>query len=172
MTVLARLKKIKLVICDVDGVLTDGKIIYDQNGVETKHFHVQDGLGLTLLRKCGIQTAIISARLSKVVAHRAKDLQIDHVFTGAYPKINAYRELVKKLNIKDSEVCFIGDDLPDLGVMKKVGLAIAVSNAVIEVKKTAQYITRNSGGNGAVREAVEKILKAQGFWGKILNDIG
>ncbi len=171
MSLLAQAKKIKLVICDVDGVLTDGKIIYDHNGVETKNFDVQDGLGLTLLRKCGIQTAIISARLSKVVAHRAKDLEMDHVYTGAYPKINVYNELLKTLKLKDSDVCFIGDDLPDLAIMNRVGLAVAVSNAVQEVKKAADYVTIRSGGDGAVREVIEKILKAQGFWSKILKEI-
>lgn len=161
MSILTQCKKIKLVICDVDGVLTDGKIIYDQEGVESKNFNVLDGLGLTLLRKCGIQTAIISARISKVVAHRAKDLQIDHVFTGAYPKITAYQNLLGQLQLKDSDVCFVGDDLPDLGVMRIVGLAVAVNNAVDEVKKIAHFTTRRTGGEGAVREVAEKILKAR-----------
>ncbi|MBL8012536.1 MAG: HAD-IIIA family hydrolase [Candidatus Omnitrophica bacterium] len=171
MATLKQVKNIKLVICDVDGVLTDGKIIYDGNGIESKNFDVQDGLGLTLLKKCGIMTAIISARASDVVAHRAKDLGIDHVYTAAYPKINAYRALVKDLKVDDRHVCFIGDDLPDLAVMKQVGLAVAVSNAVAEVKRVAHYTTRRSGGSGAVREVVEKILKSQGLWSKILERI-
>jgi 3-deoxy-D-manno-octulosonate 8-phosphate phosphatase (KDO 8-P phosphatase) len=171
MAINVRAKKIKLVICDVDGVLTDGKIIYDSLGNESKNFNVLDGLGLVLLKKCGIQTGIISARASKVVAHRAKDLQIEHVFTDAFPKLAAYDQLVKKLNVKDNEVCFIGDDLPDLAIMKRVGLAVAVSNAVTEVKRVAHDTTRKRGGEGAVREVAEKILKAQGFWPGILKEI-
>ncbi len=171
MTTNARAKKIKLVICDVDGVLTDGKIIYDDLGKESKNFNVQDGLGLVLLKKYGIQTAIISARASKVVAHRAKDIGIEHVVTGAFPKLAAYDQLVKKLNVKDSEVCFIGDDLPDLAIMKRVGLAVAVSNAVAQVKRVAHDTTRKRGGEGAVREVVEKILKAQGYWLNILKEV-
>lgn len=164
-------KKIKLLICDVDGVLTDGRIIYDGEGREIKNFDVQDGLGIVLLKKCGLQTAIISARKSSVVAQRAKELKIDHVFTGVFPKISAYEQLIKKLKIKDSEVCFVGDDLPDLGILKRVGLAVTVSNGVDEVKKVAHYITRKHGGRGAVREVADKILKAQGFWPKILKEM-
>lgn len=171
MTVLQRLKKIRLLICDVDGVLTDGKIIYDAKGVESKNFHVQDGLGLALLKQNGLKTAIISARASDVVAHRAKDLSIEHVYTGAFPKMNAYVALIKDLNINDEQVCFVGDDLPDLAVMKRVGFAVAVANATVEIKKVAHYTTRRFGGDGAVREVVEKILKAQGIWSKILRTI-
>lgn len=171
MATAVKIKKIKLVICDVDGVLSDGKIIFDSTGAEAKNFNVQDGLGLVLLKNFGIQTAIISARMSNVVAHRAKDIQIDHVFVGAFPKIKAYDELIKKLDLKDEQVCFIGDDLPDLAVMKRVGLAVAVSNAVIEIKRVAHFTTRKAGGDGAVREVCEKILKAQGFWSKVLKDI-
>lgn len=169
MGVEAQAKKIKLIICDVDGVLTDGRIIYDSTGRELKNFDVQDGLGIVLLKKCGLQTAIISARESRVVAQRAKELKIDHVFTGVFPKISAYEQLVKKLKVRDNEVCFIGDDLPDLAILKRVGLAVAVFNAVDEVKKVAHYTARKRGGNGAVREVAEKILKAQGFWPKILK---
>lgn len=168
----ARARKIKLVICDVDGVLTDGKIIYDSDGRELKNFNVQDGFGIVLLSKVGIQTAIISARESKVVAHRAKELGIDHVFVGVYPKMKAYEQLVHRLKLKDSEVCFIGDDLPDLGVMKRVGLAVAVSNGVAEIKSTAHFTTRKHGGEGAVREVIDRILKAQGFWSRILKEMG
>ena len=171
MTADARARKIKLLICDVDGVLTDGKIIYDSAGNELKNFNVQDGLGLVLLKKAGLQSAIISARASDVIAHRAKDVRIDHVFTGVFPKLVAYDQLVKKLNVKDSEVCFVGDDLPDLGIMKRVGLAVAVFNAVAQVKRAAHYTTRKRGGEGAVREVTDKILKAKGFWPRILKEV-
>lgn len=159
------LKKIRVVAMDVDGVLTDGRIIMDSNGVETKNFDVQDGFGIVFLKKCGIKTAIISARESGVVAHRAKDLKIDKVYVGVYPKISAYEELLKEFKVRDEEICFIGDDLADLGVMRRCGFSVAVANAVFEVKQIANYVTVAQGGRGAVREAVELILQAQGHWG-------
>lgn len=171
MSLQAKAKKIKLLICDVDGVLTDGKIIYDSKGTELKNFNVQDGLGLVLLKKLGFQTAIISARESKVVKFRADDLKIDYVYVGVHPKVNAYVQLTKKLKINDNAVCFIGDDLPDLGVLKRVGLAVAVANATDDVKKVAHYTTKRCGGEGAVREVIDLILKAQGFWSEILKKI-
>ena len=158
------LKKIKVLIVDVDGVLTDGGIIIDSNGVETKRFDVQDGFGLVFWKKCGLKSAIISARQSGVVAHRAKDLQIDKVFVGVYPKINSYDALLKEWGIKDEEVCFIGDDVADLAILKRVGFSVAVANAVFEVKSIAKYVTTKKGGEGAVREAIELILNAQGKW--------
>jgi len=158
------LKKIKVVAMDVDGVLTDGRIIMDSHGVESKNFDVQDGLGIFLLKKCGLRTAIISARESGVVAHRAKDLKIDKVWVGVYPKISAYEIMLKEFAVSDEEVCFIGDDLADLCIMNRCGVGIAVANAVFEVKRIADHVTVRSGGHGAVREAVEWILKAQGHW--------
>lgn len=160
----SRLQKIKVLILDVDGVLTDGGIIIDSNGVETKRFDVQDGFGLVFWKKCGFKSAIISARESKVVAHRANDLQIDKVFVGVYPKINAYDALIKEWNVKDEEVCFIGDDVADLKILKRVGFAVAVDNAVFEVKSIAHYVSSKTGGHGAVREIIELILKAKGQW--------
>ena len=164
------LKKIKVVAMDVDGVLTDGRIIMDSNGVEIKNFDVQDGFGIVFLRKCGIKTAIISARESDVVAHRAKDLQIDNVYVGAYPKINAFESMLKEFRVNEKEVCFIGDDLADIGVMRRCGVSIAVANAVFEVKEIADHVTTKKGGRGAVREAIELILKAQGHWGPKLYE--
>ncbi|MEI7999210.1 MAG: HAD-IIIA family hydrolase [Candidatus Omnitrophota bacterium] len=156
-----RLKKIKVLILDVDGVLTDGGIIIDANGLETKRFDVQDGLGLLLWQKSGYKSAIISARQSPVVAHRAKDLQIDKVFVGAYPKINAYEQILKEWGVEDEEVCFIGDDLTDLGILRRVGFAVAVANGVFETKSIAHFVTTKKGGEGAVREIIELILKAK-----------
>ena len=158
------LKKIKVVAMDVDGVLTDGRIIMDSNGVETKNFDVQDGFGIVFLKKCGFKTAIISARESGVVAHRAKDLKIDKVYVGVYPKLSAYENMLKEFNVVDEEVCFIGDDLADVCVLNRCGVAVAVANAVFEVKKTADYVTVRRGGRGAVREVIELILQAQGHW--------
>lgn len=156
------LAKIKVLIVDVDGVLTDGGIIMDVNGVETKRFDVQDGLGLMLWKKAGHKTAIISARMSDVVQHRAKDLQIDKFFVGVSPKLNAYEALLKEWGVKDEDVCFIGDDLPDLGVLGRVGFAASVDNGVFDVKSRVDYVSTKRGGHGAVREIIELILKAQG----------
>src|SRR5271170_4075973 len=140
------LKKIKVVAMDVDGVLTDGRIIMDSSGVETKNFDVQDGFGIVFLKKCGIKTAIISARESGVVAHRARDLKIDKTYVGVYPKIGAYESMLKEFKVHDQEVCFIGDDLADMCVMRRCGFAIAVANAVFEVKQIADYVTSRRGG--------------------------
>ena len=164
------LKKIKVLIMDVDGVLTDGKIIVDSNGVESKNFDVQDGLGIVLLKQCGIKTAIISARQSEVVKFRANDLSIDQVYVGVYPKLSAYEDVLKNFDVRDEEVCFIGDDVVDLKVLGRVGFAVAVHNAVFEVKKAVHYVTKRSGGNGAVREVVEMIIKAKGQWTKELYE--
>ena len=163
-----RIKKIKVLALDVDGVLTDGKIIFDSQGNETKNFDVQDGFGIVFFRKAGFKTAIITARASKVVTIRAADLNIDKIYQDAYPKINAYEELIRDLKVKDEEVCFMGDDLPDLPVLKRVGFAVSVINAAPEVKKAAHYITKHRGGKGAVREVIELILKSQGKWKRTL----
>ena len=164
------LKNIKVVVMDVDGVLTDGRIIVDSNGVETKNFDVQDGFGIVFLKKCGLKTAIISARESGVVAHRARDLKIDHVYVGVYPKLNAYLSMLEEFQVQDEEVCFIGDDLVDLSIMRRCGFSFAVANAVFEVKQMADFVTARKGGHGAVREAIELILKAQGQWGPQLYE--
>ena len=164
----ARLKKIKLLVMDVDGVLTDGKIVVDAQGKELKFFDVQDGFGLVLLRQAGIKTAILSARSSPAVTARAEDLKIDKICQDAYPKTSFYERLLHELNCADEQVCFMGDDLPDLPVLKRVGFAVAVPNAVAELKKTAHYVTAQRGGAGAVREVVELILKAQGKWKNIV----
>ncbi len=164
------LKNIKVVAMDVDGVLTDGRIIMDSNGVETKNFDVQDGFGIVFLKKCGIKTAIISARESGVVAHRARDLKIDKTYVGVYPKLGAYEDMLKEFNVRDEDVCFIGDDLADLCVMRRCGVAVAVANAVFEVKEIADHVTVKKGGRGAVRETIELILQAQGHWGPQLYE--
>lgn len=164
-----RMQKLKVLIFDVDGVLTDGRIIMDSNGVETKFFDVQDGFGIVFAKKCGFKTAIISARPSPVVPWRANDLKIDKLFM-VYPKISAYDALKEEWGCQDEEICFIGDDLADLKILKKVGFAVAVANAVAEVKAVAHYITERHGGRGAVREVIEMILKAQGKWGPALYE--
>ncbi|MBF0503929.1 MAG: HAD-IIIA family hydrolase [Candidatus Omnitrophica bacterium] len=164
------LKKITVVAMDVDGVLTDGRIIVDSNGIESKNFDVQDGLGIVFLQKCGIKTAIISARKSGVVEYRAKDLMIDKIYVGVNPKLSAYENMLKEFNAQDAQVCFIGDDLTDLAVMRRCAVSVAPANAVFEVKEIADYVTVKKGGHGAVREIVELILKAQGHWGPRLYE--
>lgn len=158
-----------MVIMDVDGVLTDGKIILDANGVESKAFYVQDGSAITYLHRVGIKTAIISGRESKVVELRANELSIEDVYLGIHKKLEAYEEILKKHKIKDNEICYIGDDLIDLPILTKVGFSVAVPNAPLEVKERVSYITDAPGGYGAVREVTEKILKSQGKWKAITS---
>ncbi len=148
---------------DVDGVLTDGKIILDSEGREIKIFDVQDGFGLVMLRKAGVKTAILTARASEVVRHRAFDLKIDKVYQDAYPKLEFYKRLLRDFRLEDEEVCFMGDDWPDIEVLKRVGFAVSVPNAIPEAKEAADYVTKRKGGKGAVREVVELILKARGL---------
>lgn len=161
------MNNVKVVIIDVDGVFTDGKIILDANGIESKAFCVQDGTAITYLHRAGIKTAIISGRESKVVEHRAKELCIEDVYQGAHNKLEAYEEILKKHKINDDEICYIGDDLIDLPILRKVGFSVAVPNAPSEVKESVSYVTNAPGGYGAIREVTEKILKSQGKWGTI-----
>ncbi len=163
------MNEIKIVIIDVDGVLTDGKIILDANGNESKSFYVQDGTGITYLHRAGIKTAIISGRESKALVHRAKELCIEDVYQGIHNKIEAYEKILKKHRIKDNETCYIGDDLFDLPVLRRVGFSVAVPNAPLELKRSVSYVTSAPGGYGAIREVTEKILKAQGKWDMIIS---
>ncbi len=160
-------KKIKLLLLDVDGVLTDGRIIYGASGEETKNYDVHDGLGVVLMRRAGIKCAILTAKGSPIVKKRARVLGIDRVYSDFHFKIEALPDIRKKLKVKDEEICFIGDDLVDLPVLKRVGLAVAVPNAIKEVKETAHFVTTRKGGRGAVREVCEMILKAQGKWSDV-----
>jgi 3-deoxy-D-manno-octulosonate 8-phosphate phosphatase (KDO 8-P phosphatase) len=153
---------IELIAMDVDGVLTDGGIIFDDNGVESKRFHVQDGFAIKLAQKLGIQTAIITGRSSGVVSKRAADLDIRHLYQSSKDKLADLRALCSAANLRVERTAFIGDDWPDLTVMRAVGLAIAPANAVPEIKKIAQLTTTASGGHGAVREAIEHILRITG----------
>ena len=161
--------KIKMIIFDVDGVLTDGKIVIGNGGEVLKEFNAQDGLGISLLRQNGVIPAIITGRTSGIVAHRAKELKIEDFYQGAKDKTLALRELKEKHQLEFSEMAYVGDDLIDLPVMMQVGLSFAVGNAVLEVKDHANYVTKNYGGNGAVREISEILLKAQGKWGNIID---
>lgn len=154
-------KKIKMIIMDVDGVLTDGRIILGSKGEELKNFYVQDGQGIDLALRRELIIALVSGRKSKVVERRAKELKIKEVYQDITEKIKVYRKLLKKYGLKDEEVAYIGDDLGDILPLRKAGLAISPANGVEEVKKIAHYVTRTSGGRGAVREAIDIILKAK-----------
>lgn len=161
--------KIKLLLLDVDGVLTDGRIIYDSQGRDSKFFDVHDGLGIYVLHKFGIKTILITAKNSKTLAPRAKDMRVAEVFADIFPKCAVLEKILKKYNLGSDEVCFVGDDLVDLSIMRKVGLPVAVANAVFEIKEVASFVTNRTGGRGAVREVVELILKSQGKWEDILK---
>lgn len=153
---------IDLIVMDVDGVLTDGGIIVDDDGRETKRFDVTDGLAIVLCGKVGITTAIITGRTSKVVTHRAADLSIAHVYQGSKDKLADLRSLWKATGLLPERTAFIGDDWPDLTAMRAVSLAIAPANAAPEVKAVAHMVTTASGGRGAVRQALEHILRVSG----------
>jgi 3-deoxy-D-manno-octulosonate 8-phosphate phosphatase (KDO 8-P phosphatase) len=159
-----RIAPICVLAMDVDGVLTDGKLTFDGVGRELKSFNVQDGFGIVLLKRAGFKTAIITAGRSRVVEVRADYLHIDQCYMGAYPKVLYYEKMLKLFKVKDENVCFVGDDITDCQILKRVGLAVAVKNAVSEVKKNAHYVTKCEGGEGAIREVIELILKTQKKW--------
>ena len=164
-----RAKKIKLVIFDVDGVLTDGGIYIGNSGELFKSFHCHDGFGITAAHKVGLKTAILTGRESACTANRAKELGITAVKQGHMDKRNAYKELKAEFNLRDDEIAYVADDIIDLPVLIQVGFRAAVGNAKIEVKERAHFIAENDGGKGAVREVLEFILKSQGKWEKIIR---
>ncbi len=163
-------KNIKLLILDVDGVLTDGSIILDNEGNEIKAFHVRDGHGIKMLTKAGVHVAIITGRYSKVVERRAYELGITEVYQKCYKKSVAYEHLIEKFGVTDKEVAYIGDDIVDISLLKRAGLSVAVADATAETKSVSMLITENAGGRGAVREVCDLILKAQGKWQDLLNE--
>lgn len=173
MDITGQLAKVKLLLMDVDGVLTNGKLynVPDAEGkmVETKGFDSQDGIGLQWLSWHGIRTGVISGRLSPATAERARQCKMAYVYQGHIEKIPILEEIMGKAEIGNDEVAYIGDDFTDIVIMHRVGLAIATGNARPEVKREAHYVTQAVGGEGAVREVVELLLKAQGKWGEILK---
>jgi 3-deoxy-D-manno-octulosonate 8-phosphate phosphatase (KDO 8-P phosphatase) len=193
----ARAKKIKLLLFDVDGVLTDGKIfvfpapagaqpttqqraaqheghggfgLMSQTMIEAKGFHAHDGTSISLARLAGIKTGLITKRISETVALRARDLKLEHVHQGIQDKRTCFEEILRQEGLHASEVAFVGDDVIDLPVMRNCGFAVAVANARREVKQEAHYVTQHSGGDGALRDAVEYILKAQGKWERVVSE--
>ena len=164
-----KIKKIKMIISDVDGVWTDGSFYKGTDGQEFKKFNVNDGVGVAMIRAAGFKIALISGRFSPATEYRAKELNIEDVYNGGLNKIPAYNELKNKYNLIDSEIAYVGDDLIDIPIMEKVGFPIAVDNAIEDVKKISVYTTKSSGGNGAFREAVVWILEEQGRMNNIIN---
>jgi 3-deoxy-D-manno-octulosonate 8-phosphate phosphatase (KDO 8-P phosphatase) len=159
-----RASSIRLLVLDVDGVLTDGGLVYRESGEETKRFHVHDGFALVAALKAGLQVAVVSGRASAAVTRRMAELGIVEVHQGVGDKVQAVETLRERLGLAPREVAVMGDDLPDLPAMRRAGLALAPANAVAEVKRAAQWIARRRGGDGAVREAVEMLLRARRSW--------
>jgi len=160
--VIEKAKKIKLMVFDVDGVLTNGQLFFTEDGTELKAFNSLDGHGIKMLHQAGIDTAIITGRTSKLVIKRAKDLGITHLYQGREDKLQALQELLAESDLSLEEVSYVGDDLPDLGAIRAVGLGIAVSNAHSFVRENADWQTTLTGGSGAAREICDLILDAQG----------
>jgi 3-deoxy-D-manno-octulosonate 8-phosphate phosphatase (KDO 8-P phosphatase) len=168
-SVMKRAKRIKLFLMDVDGTLTDGSVCLISKMAsgdlsEMKTFDAHDGAGLTLAHIMGMKTGLITGRNSAATAQRAKEMKMDFVFQGRAKKLEAYEECQRLSDVGDAETAYLGDDLPDIPLLKRAGLAVATANAVHDVKKVAHFVTRASGGHGAAREVVELILRAQGRW--------
>ena len=168
--ILAKARRIKLILMDADGVLTEGKVTYGNGNLELKSFDVKDGAGIELARKAGIKTGIISGRQSGALQRRAKELRIDEVHQKVINKVEVYKQILGRYSLRDEEVAYIGDDILDLPLLLRVGLSAAVADAHPEVKKRVDLVTTSTGGRGAVRELVELILRAQGRWDSILQE--
>ena len=166
---LRQASQIRLVLFDVDGVLTDGRLFFSDSGDEGKSFHARDGLGINLLQESGVAAGIITARQSSLVEHRARDLNIRHLYQGRKEKFPAYEELCDELGLSPAEVAFVGDDVVDLPIMLDVGLAVTVPEGHILVKKHAHWTTPNQGGSGAARDVCELIMYSQGTYGKMME---
>lgn len=167
----SKFKQVKLLVLDVDGVLTDGRMFYRDDGEFFKAFHVQDGLGVHLLAKSGIKVVMLTSKDTVMLAKRAQEMHITEVITGVAAKHEKLTYLIKQYRVSPEQICFIGDDLVDIELIKSVGIPVAVKNARNEVKRFACYTTTHSGGDGAVREVVELILKSQGRWKWVLENL-
>ncbi len=161
---LLKIRAVRLLMLDVDGVLTDGRIIMNDQGCESKHFDVRDGHGLKMLMRYGVGVALITGRRSSVVEHRAKELGIEEVYQGIWNKVETFEEILRKMNLHPEQTAFVGDDIVDIPIMRRAGFAVAVRDAVEETRTVAHYVTKRRGGRGAVREICELILKVQDHW--------
>ena len=166
---LSKAKGVKLVVLDVDGVMTNGSLIYSGRGEQSKQFFVRDGLGIKLLMKTGVRLAIITGRSSPALKKRLDDLGVDHQYFGIDDKLKAFKRLLKKLKLSPSEVCCVGDDLPDLAMLKLSGFSASPPDAPSYIKDQVTYVTKAAAGFGAVREIAEIIIQAQGNWKKIVE---
>ena len=164
-----RAARVSLLLIDVDGVLTDGRIVYADYGDELKFFDVQDGAGLVFWHRMGLKSAIITSRKSRLLKRRAKDMRIDFLAQGCLLKLPTYEQLLKRFRLSDEQVCAIGDDLMELPILLRAGLAVAVPNAVEEIKQVCHYQTKRPGGRGAVREVVDILLKSKGLWDPLMQ---
>jgi len=164
-----RCQPIELILSDVDGVLTDGRIVMDNQGIETKRFHIRDGMGIRLWQKAGYHFGLITLRSSQAVKTRAAELGIEIVRQGARNKLATLREILDELDMESRQVCYVGDDLPDLAAIRAVGVGVAVADACKEVRRAADCVTAAAGGAGAVRETIEMILKAQRRWDEAIQ---
>lgn len=164
-----RASRVKLLLMDCDGVLTDGRLWLTEDGGEQKTFNTHDGLGLSLLHRAGLKSGIISGRNAAAVQRRANELGVEFVRQGHLDKVAAFKEILEQANVEEGQVAYIGDDLPDIPLMRRVELAVAVSDATAECRSTAHHVTRARGGRGAVREVVELILKSQGRWADLID---
>jgi 3-deoxy-D-manno-octulosonate 8-phosphate phosphatase (KDO 8-P phosphatase) len=158
------LSSVRLLILDVDGVLTDGRVAFGAEGEVGKSFQVRDGCAIKLWQACGQKVAVLSGRESGAVAHRAAELGIDCVHAGTSNKLAGYQAILEEAGCTDAETVYVGDDLPDLGPMRRAGFAVAVANAAPDVKRIANYVTRRGGGDGAVAEVIEFVLRKQKRW--------
>ncbi len=162
-----KLEKIKILLMDVDGVLTDGRIIIDANGVESKFFNVKDGHGIKMIQRAGLEAGIISGRESQVVEKRAAELGISHVFQKAHDKLFPYRQILEKTGLQDDQVAYIGDDIIDIPLLRRVGFAAAPADAVSDVLPYVHFVSKMPGGCGAVREVCDLLLKSRNAWDAI-----
>jgi len=165
--VVEKMRKVKMLLLDVDGVMTDGRIVMDSQGRELKHFNVRDGHGLVMVQRHGISVGILTVRKSDVVEHRARDLKITEVYQGALNKKEVFEKILEKNHLKPEDIAYMGDDIVDIPVLKRVGFSVAVADALEVVKKAVDYVTVSKGGQGAVREVCDMLLQAQGFWPEV-----
>ncbi|MCA9179161.1 MAG: HAD hydrolase family protein [Planctomycetales bacterium] len=164
-----RCRQVQLVLSDVDGVLTDGGIYYDSQGLETKRFHVRDGLGIRLWQRTGFTFGVVTSRTSQAVKIRCAELQIAHVRQGVSEKLPVVEEIASSLSLSAEQVCYVGDDLPDLSAMRWAGLGVAVADAPREVRQAADFVTQTRGGRGAIREVLEMILRTTNRWDDLIR---
>ncbi len=164
-----RCRTIELILCDVDGVLTDGGVMLDNQGVESKRFHVRDGLAVKLWQKAGYRLGLLTQRSSQSLKVRAAELGIELIRQGIPDKMAALKQVLRELRVAPADVCYLGDDLPDLPVVRAVGLGVAVADACAELRQAAHYVTTAAGGCGALRETVEIVLKAQSRWNDVIQ---